>query len=72
MEIKAVNDSETSWEEINRAECEENSLFDMCSWGEANQNQLMTDINECNKATWNYFQAALFARRNNANIFFVD
>lgn len=27
---------EESWQDINRAECEESSLFDMCSWGEAN------------------------------------
>lgn len=25
-----------SWQEINRSECEDVSLFDMCSWGEAN------------------------------------
>ena len=27
---------EESWQDINRAECEDASLFDMCSWGEAN------------------------------------
>jgi hypothetical protein len=27
---------EESWQDINRAECEDVSLFDMCSWGEAN------------------------------------
>ena len=25
-----------SWEESNREDCEEMSLIDMCSWGEAN------------------------------------
>lgn len=27
---------EESWQEINRAECEDVSLLDMCSWAEAN------------------------------------
>ena len=25
-----------TWQEINAAECDESSLSDMCSWGEAN------------------------------------
>ncbi len=25
-----------SWQDVNSAECDEASLFDMCSWGEAN------------------------------------
>ncbi len=33
MEMTAV---EMSWQEINTTECDESSLFDMCSWGEAN------------------------------------
>lgn len=36
MEMNIINASETNWQEINVAECEESSLFDMCSWGEAN------------------------------------
>lgn len=27
---------ETSWEDVNTSECDNASLFDMCSWGEAN------------------------------------
>ena len=36
MDVNNANASEENWAEINRTECEENSLFDMCSWGEAN------------------------------------
>ena len=37
MEITNSNVvSESSWQDVNRAECDEASLFDMCSWGEAN------------------------------------
>ncbi len=25
-----------SWQDVNNAECDEASLFDMCSWGEVN------------------------------------
>ena len=28
---------ETSWEYVNTSESDNASLFDMCSWGEANQ-----------------------------------
>ena len=27
---------EDNWQDINTANCDEDSLFDMCSWGEAN------------------------------------
>ncbi len=27
---------ETTWQDMNTADCDEASLFDMCSWGEAN------------------------------------
>lgn len=31
-----LQEIEVSWSDINRAECEEASLNDMCSWAEAN------------------------------------
>lgn len=34
--MEQVKTTENTWQEINNAECEENSLFDMCSWAEAN------------------------------------
>ena len=34
--MEQVKTNESSWQDINSAECDENSLFDMCSWGEAN------------------------------------
>lgn len=34
--MEQVKTSETTWQDINKAECEESSLFDMCSWAEAN------------------------------------
>lgn len=30
------NRNEELWQEINTAECDEASLFDICSWAEAN------------------------------------
>lgn len=36
MEKNNTNAVENSWQEINTTECDENSLFDMCSWGEVN------------------------------------
>lgn len=36
MEMNNVNASETNWQEVNSADCEESSLDDMCSWAEAN------------------------------------
>lgn len=34
--MENTNINEVNWQEINLADCDENSLFDMCSWGEAN------------------------------------
>lgn len=34
--MEKVQTTEVSWQEINNAECDDASLFDMCSWGEAN------------------------------------
>ena len=40
MEIQreeiSVSEEQNLWEELNRELCEEMSLSDMCSWGEAN------------------------------------
>ena len=33
--VAKVNEQEKSWSEINRAECENSSLCDMCSWKES-------------------------------------
>ena len=33
---KTNNVSEINWQEINLADCEERSLYNMCSWAEAN------------------------------------
>lgn len=34
--MENTNCSATSWQDVNSAECDVASLFDMCSWGEAN------------------------------------
>lgn len=34
--MKGGERMEEKWQEINTAECDEASLFDMCSWAEAN------------------------------------
>lgn len=34
--IAQLDEQEVSWSDINRAECEDASLLDMCSWAEAN------------------------------------
>lgn len=36
METNATVSIETSWQDINTADCDESSLFDMCSWHEFN------------------------------------
>lgn len=36
MEISNQVTAETSWQDLNTADCDESSLFDMCSWAEAN------------------------------------
>ena len=35
-DIVQLEEQEVSWTDINRAECENASLVDMCSWAEAN------------------------------------
>lgn len=34
--IAQLEEQEVSWSDINRSECEDASLIDMCSWAEAN------------------------------------
>ena len=34
--MEKVNMHAVSWQDINSAECDEASLFDMCSWAENN------------------------------------
>ncbi len=34
--IAQLEEQAVSWSDINRAECEDASLVDMCSWAEAN------------------------------------
>ena len=36
MEKPQVSEEVNVWEEINRENCDETSLSDMCSWAEAN------------------------------------
>lgn len=36
MEQMVVCHDEVNWQDINTADCDESSLYDMCSWGEAN------------------------------------
>lgn len=36
MELNSVMAAENNWQDINIADCDESSLYDMCSWGEAN------------------------------------
>lgn len=36
MERNLVMAAEANWQEINTTDCEESSLYNMCSWAEAN------------------------------------